>query len=356
VGVPRFQTIWLGGGGRPSCCANPAIFKKVTYDDATDTWSVAATSYMGSGHSYDGNALDPVTGYHYFGKFEDNYVKRWNGLTWGMLPALPFSGGTTPSLAWFPDINNGAGGLVYLGSDGNLAWYNGTSWTRITGAMLSSYNGFAEYSPAHKVVWLGGGNGTDRVSYKLSAGLVLTKLKDAPFSISNSCALHSCDPVSGKYIVTNQANETWWEFDISTDTWTQLTSLTSKPSFGTACDGNGNNQFQVPISDYGVIMYFSDANARNVYLYRHTLGSAAERIRTAPQGITVSPNPFRCSVTIRAPFQAALKIFDIRGRTVASFEGKDEIRWNAEGLPSGVYLLQMNSRDRVAAEKLLLNR
>lgn len=197
------QVRWMGGPG--SCCANPPVYKMITYDVATDNWSIAATPYTGTGHGYDGNTLNPATGLHYFGQKDEPQVRVWNGASFSLLPAAPVSAMTTPSLTWFPEINSGSGGLLFMGDEGKLASYNGTTWTAITGVQVTGYDNFSEYNPVKKVVWLGSGSG----SYRLSANMTLTKLAAAPFSLEgNACALHSCDPVSGLYIVTNLANNT----------------------------------------------------------------------------------------------------------------------------------------------------
>lgn len=267
----RKQVRWIGGPG--TCCSSSPTFKMITYDEATDSWSVTPTPYTGSGHGYDGNTINPATGLHYFGQKDEPQVRVWDGAAFSLLPASPVSSMTTPSLTWFPEINSGAGGLLFMGDEGKLAWYNGTQWTSITGVQLTGYDNFSEYNPVHKVVWLGSGSG----SYKLSADLTLTKLAAAPFSLEgNACALHSCDPVSGLYIVTNLANNSWWTFDIMTDTWAPMTGMSGQPDFGTSCGGSGNNQFQVPIPDYGVILYMDhNTTPASVYLYKPARSTAA---------------------------------------------------------------------------------
>jgi hypothetical protein len=346
---------WMGGPG--TCCANPAWFRMIYYTESTDTWSIAQTPFSGSGHGYDGNALNPVTGLHYFGQKDQLQVRVWNGTSFSLLPAAPLSTVTTPSLTWFPDMNAGAGGLLYMGDAGTLAWYSGTKWTTITGVSVTSYDNFSEYNPVNKVVWLGSASG----SYRLSANLTLTKLAAAPFSLEgNACALHACDPVSGKYIVTNLANSTWWEFDIMADTWTQITGQAGKPNFGTNCGGNGNNQFQAVIPDYGVIMYFDhNTTPPSVYLYKHKNGAAVENaalISSMKPGLEICPDPVRSVARIAAPgATVSLFVYDLSGRLVRDLSSclrGGIATWNAASLPAGVYTVRAWAKDAVFSKRI----
>jgi hypothetical protein len=214
---------------------------------------------------------------------------------------------------------------------------------------LSSYNGFSQYNPVYKGVWLGGCG--SKSTWLLDTNLTVRKLADAPISLANGSTQHTCDPVSGNFLVYDRTNNLWYELDMADNTWSQITDMTPKFSL--------NNSFHVPIPEYGVTLVFDHASsAKYVYVYKHAAFSAAERGGAAAgaAGIQVSPNPFRSSVSIRPPFKAALRIFDTRGAVVASFKGQREITWNAQGLPSGVYLLQANSGNKSFTKKLFLNK
>jgi hypothetical protein len=103
------QIHWVGGPG--TCCANPAEYKRISYDVSTDVWSIADTPFAGSGHAYDGNAFDPDGGYHFFALFGDREVNRFDGATWNKLPALPWDVTVAVGQTWFPELGGGAGGL-----------------------------------------------------------------------------------------------------------------------------------------------------------------------------------------------------------------------------------------------------
>jgi hypothetical protein len=352
------QVRWIGGPG--SCCSNPPVFKMITYDEATDTWTVAETPYTGTGHGYDANTINPATGLHYFGQKDEPQVRVWNGASFALLPAAPFSSMTTPSLTWYPQVNSGAGGLLFMGDEGKLAWYNGTTWTAITGVQVTGYDNFSEYNRINKVVWLGSGSG----SYRLSADLTLTKLAAAPFSLEgNACALHSCDPISGLFIVTNLANSSWWTFDIMADSWVQITGLVNKPDFGTGCGGNGNNQFQVVIPEYGVIMYVDhNTTPLSVYLYKHTNPTSMVR-KTADQlspgfAIKVRQNSLRANPVISWTGPANLvkvDIFNLDGRLIRSFSvNKNPMTLPINGREHMAVLLKVSTGNKAVCRKIFL--
>jgi hypothetical protein len=329
---------WVGAGG--TCCSD-GIYRLLTYNDATDTWQIAQTPLSGSGHSYDGNALDPLTGDIYFTMYMDRVVHKYDGKTWSGVPDIPSSAVPSMAMEWFPEINGGKGGLVHVNGNGNLAWYDGTKWTAISGGSWGEYNLFAQYNPVQKVVWLGAGNGAEQTHYKLDAQLLLTKLKEAPFSLNNGQALHSVDPAGGMFIVTNLNNGTWWTFDVQSDTWTQISNMK-----GTIPSLNTNSPvFQVPIKDYGVILYFQHSNAvREVYLYKHTAGSGTSAQSVKP--------PLRRIVSAQT---GNIKLYDLKGRMVRAVNQNDQgmIR-QPTGLNKGVYLMQTIDRNKRVVDKVTI--
>jgi hypothetical protein len=349
---------WVGGPG--TCCANPAIYQRVSYDEASDTWSMASTPFSGSGHGYDGNALNTTTGDHYFAYWSDKRVNVWNGSSWGKLPDHPLSSSCCVGLAWFPELNNGKGGLVYVGGSGRVAWYNGSSWTSVSGATSAPWGGievFAQYNPVLKVVWMGGGGGGNYVNYKMDVQGKLTRMKDAPVNLKNNVSLKSCDPVSGKFLVYDMNSEQWWEYDMTADSWAQITDMTPKFSLGSG------SLFHAPIPEYGVVAVFRlSSSAKYVYLYKHTASSAVEGTSVGGSNqinVVVTPNPFHGSTTIQIDCRfkiedCRLKIFDLAGRKVADFRYADKIQWKAAGQSAGVYVARVNAGRRAFQKKLIL--
>lgn len=351
----RKQVRWVGSGG--TCCTD-GRFYMLTYDEATDRWTNPTTPFQASGHGYDGNTINPATGMNYAIIWSSNVIKTWNG-SWGALPPHPLGSSCCMSLTWFPDINSGNGGLVLNGGNGKAAWYNGSGWTSVPGATASPWGSievFSEYNPVQKVIWMGGGSygatGTERVSYIMDTQFNMTKMQNAPFTLKANASLQSCDPVSGLFLVYSFSTRAWWGFDAVANSWSQITGMKNQPDLG------GQYAFQVVIPEYNVIMIFKQSA---VYLYRHSLPSGTELAAGArgPQArISLSPNPFHSVVTIGIPagFESA-RIFNVSGKKVADLGCRaqhGQVAWNADGLPSGVYLLKVTGVKGAVTRRLLL--
>ncbi|MEO1573777.1 MAG: hypothetical protein AAFU65_02340, partial [Pseudomonadota bacterium] len=251
------RVLFMGGPG--NCCADVPTYRLMTYDEASNQWSQTTTPYTTGGHAYDGNAFG--NGTLYFGLYTQRSVKTWNGSSWGSLPNLPWTVSVATAMTYFPE----AGGPVYVNGSGRAAiWRNG-SWTNITGGDWGDYHTFAEYNPVHGVVWLGSGNNDTRATYRLDANLNLTRMANAPFSLNVPNAIQVADPVSGKYLVLNRNNNTWWEFDIIANTWSQISGMTNKP-------GIADPIMAVPLPEHGAIMLYNNQGP-TVHVYRHTASS-----------------------------------------------------------------------------------
>jgi hypothetical protein len=95
----------------------------------------------------------------------------------------------------------------------------------------------------------------------------------------------------------------------------------------------------------------------------------AEAASPATSGITLlplSPNPFTVSTGVRfrldQPAEISLTVFDATGRIAARLlqgaqpEGLQEMRWDAGGLPSGLYLVRLEGTSGTQVEKVILVR
>ena len=94
-----------------------------------------------------------------------------------------------------------------------------------------------------------------------------------------------------------------------------------------------------------------------------------EKERPLPEkfGITdVFPNPFNSTTTVRfsLPWEgdACLKVYDLAGRMVEELikgrlqPGRYSFSWKADGLPSGLYLIELESGNEIQREKAVLTR
>ena len=74
------------------------------------------------------------------------------------------------------------------------------------------------------------------------------------------------------------------------------------------------------------------------------------------------PNPFSnsttISFTISQPQKVSLKIYDMTGRLVKTLadtkfeKGQHELKWNAQGVTAGIYILQYNAGNYSETRKL----
>jgi hypothetical protein len=98
---------------------------------------------------------------------------------------------------------------------------------------------------------------------------------------------------------------------------------------------------------------------KNVFLYRLAAGAGTAVETRRPDApaldITVSPNPFRSSATIRVPGIKAdqLKVYDLRGRVVAELSAGNEAVWKPSGLSGGIYVVKATLGKRVISRPLL---
>lgn len=265
----------------------PEHIRFVSYDEATNSWQkltqpAAMACPSGSActpsHGYDHHAIDPANRYYYFrysynGRVVHRYhidTQTWTRLTDNnVLNYNQCCGGVD----YFPEL----GGLVWV-QGGEFSTGNGgishysyatSNWSRIgasTGYPMGNKDNFAEYNPIHKVLVFGGG-GTRL--YKLSAGGVVTALQNAPFVLGIQNSIFTVDPVSGDYLVLNNARQ-FWKYSVTTDSWSQLAA----PPSGVWNTNSGvHGMVAGPLSTYGVttVVTCRDSSGTNctMYLYKH---------------------------------------------------------------------------------------
>jgi hypothetical protein len=260
---------WVGSPG--SCCADPSAFQLLRYDVDGDSWTVHETPWPDhSGHAYDGNAVDPSTGIHYFAHSDD--VQGFDGEHCTPTGELPIYTPIAAAATWVPELSSGDGGLVYVGGRHDVAWFDGEVWNELTapGEGWGGYHVFAEYNPVHQVTWLGAGVEGSTSHYELDASLEFRELSAAPVGLdSDGRAFKTYDPISGLFIVYRPEEETWHEYDIVSDSWNDITASMNE-SLPPTWSSSGH-RFFVPIDDCRVIyVYIHQADNRRAYVYRHS--------------------------------------------------------------------------------------
>jgi hypothetical protein len=138
---------------------------------------------------------------------------------------------------------------------------------------MGIYHNTGQYSPTHKVVLLGGGNGSSDL-YKLDAAGKVTTLKKTPIGIGVMQSLLTLDPASGDFLLFGK-NGTFYVYDVATDAWRQQDSA-SVPIFSPTRvkDNKVWHVTATPVSTYGVTLfvkyYHADPPRAWVYLYKHS--------------------------------------------------------------------------------------
>jgi len=161
----------------------------ITWDDATNQWTKEGYTWSSEnpGHSYYHTALNQSNGDIYFRGYNSASIgRRAFGSTgqasWqsGQVANHPNAGSQVAGgLEWFPQLNSGLGGLVFVDASG-AAWSNAalSSWTGQSGSSTSGpYHNWVIH--AGGFVYWGGGNGSTAI-YRLSPTGSVTTMPSTP--------------------------------------------------------------------------------------------------------------------------------------------------------------------------------
>lgn len=293
---PVAKEFWYTGAG------HVGAGKFIRYQDATNAWGQLSSPSTFSGiHSYDHNAIDPVRGIHYKRHAGTYSFYRYSLSTdsWSSLPSI--TGVSGPSVAgaleYFPDRDS----LIYVesaygapGSYGRVFEYRfaSASWSQLAdGLTMGPYHNFAAYSPIHKVMIVGGGNGSAEI-YRLNAGGVIAKMSNAPLDLGINNTVITIDPLAGNFLVLGP-DKSFRSYNPITDTWAVLNKIgQTPPNFWDASGGSAAFRIvATPVSTYGVTMFLAWNNGSpKVYLYKHSAGTPASDSTPpgAPTGLRVN--------------------------------------------------------------------
>lgn len=266
------------------------IQKFITYDDATNVWSLESKPYWDCtpgcyGHAYQHNSIDNEGNTYYHNFNSTSYYKlSYSTGTWSTLPAAPSEITCCIGVEYFPEMK----GLLAVGA-GRALFFSDTSkqWSQlVSGLAMGDYHNVALYNPKHKVIVYGGGNGSKNL-YKVDAAGKISTLKPAPINIGIAATVFTYDPVSGRYLILG-ANRSFYEYDVGTDSWAPL-STTGIPIFPPSGeDFSFYGTVAVPVSTYGVIVFMSyNQNDPKVFVYKHATGVLDSTAPLAPQNLTV---------------------------------------------------------------------
>lgn len=269
--------------------------KWLVYDTATNSWSATVTSNPplgcnvsgscdgtysncnGARHGYDHNTADP-DGNFYWRYPEQTKIWKWDGSGWSTIADSPYTYNIANAIEYFPE----RGGLFFFMENNDARF-----WTRATNSWSSNllngsncsidgqgYHLFAEYSPAHHLVWFGAGNGGVK-SCTYSQNGTIAQEANAPVGLGVTNQLVSADPVGGNFIVHSEEYGTWKEYDPLNNTWSSI-NWSMPPLWFQGSSGDAAlDNIEVAIPDYGVIMYVSYlGGSPKTFIYKH--GAASE--------------------------------------------------------------------------------
>jgi hypothetical protein len=180
-------------------------------------------------------------------------------------------------LAYFPEANSGAGGLVHYGAyseNGNqtggirLSNPDVSNWSWVDGDFFPSsgsrYHTAATYLHAPRVVLCGGGDsGPDAVQVDAAGNVSRRNRLPAHWGAgdSNSMGTVLSDSVSGRIFLVSANSNSLYEHNYGADSWSSIASLPSR----------GPRSFAAMISSYGAILLVTgdstDTNPQ-VWLYK----------------------------------------------------------------------------------------
>ncbi|NND65616.1 MAG: hypothetical protein HKM24_06595 [Gammaproteobacteria bacterium] len=278
----------------------------IRYNASTDTWTElfyvphVTDGSIPFGHGYDQNAINPATGDMYFRPYNQLTVRKhdknleqmpyvyddqWENIP--VPPDMPDPGAkqVASSLEYFPEM----GGLIY--TDGHpragVRFYNEATdqWSELAPGEqvpMGPYQNMSKYSPVHKVIMFGGGNGSTDL-YLLDETGTVTNISgdiDNPEVIiggHSADARLTSDPISGDFLAF-AANGNIYQYNIADDNWT---NVGTHPIAEYSNDG-APWFVAVPIEEYGVIMFLAwNYDNSKMVLYKHAAATGPALAFTA---------------------------------------------------------------------------
>lgn len=265
------QMLFIGQG-------HYSALKFISYSAETSVWKLRptppwwkgdpATGKGPIGHAYFNNTINAAGGVLFHHQSDTRWVHRYDVAKdeWTTLPEIKDSAtGHGTGIAYFPERK----GLVRV-LGGQVHFHDGKSnaWSRLNKDRLpmGPYHNFAQYSPVHKVVMLGGGNGSKDL-HELDATGRFTALKPAPVEVGINTTAITVDPVSGDLLVLHKGGQ-FFAFNPTRDHWMEI--KTDGMPF--AMKGTSFDVVATPVSNDGVVLFFTaQAKGLKVCLYKHAV-------------------------------------------------------------------------------------
>ena len=269
---PYSREVHFVGQGHYACQ------KHIRYNENDNTWyevSRAGYESVGIGHAYEHNTIDPATGTIYYAKYNSRVILKYENGSWSSLPDFPDSPAITKAIEYFPEMN----GLIVVDPEAGIWLFSEITknWKKLSNPVeMGPYHVFAEYSPVHKVIIFGGGNGSTKVN-KLDANgnVFIDNIANSPGELGtrHDQGLVQADTSTGNFLAFMSDN-TQYVYDVPSNTW----SLVGNKPISIA------STVSAAIPEYNVILFASADDG--VHLYK--LGASSGTLPPAPT-IPVAP-------------------------------------------------------------------
>jgi hypothetical protein len=347
----------------------------IIYNDSTNTWrrNMPSTAWLDRlGHGYDHNAVDQKTGIFFHHEMNARLVihrwsisaKRW--LSDFLMPLANAEMSCCHGDEFFPEFRTG--GLIVVNGSSGMVLYCNTStakWDTLgAGLDMATYHNIAKYDPKHKLVYLGGGNGTNTL-YKLDTLEALNKIAAAPIALGINSSATTVDPVTGDILAVGEDGN-FYSYNLESNVW----KTEGQPPTNSL--GGANRVYMAcgPVNTYGVTLWCKYAGGTGkVWLYKHAQPAATEAPPAGfsqPFSLSVSPNPFRSSTTISVSSLlpeggTSLAAYDVNGKRVRDLSGEmasgsGSVRWETGRLPAGIYIISASAGKVTRQERIVLLR
>jgi photosystem II stability/assembly factor-like uncharacterized protein len=275
-----------------------------------------------------------------------------SGLTWDSLSQVPQSGwGYRDASVWVSQSKGWFGtdgGLVYYTADGGLTW------------SLSDLGSMDVFSLEFPNEALGMASTAFRYIYKTTnGGSSWSYVSTVPGTTLAIVAF-----IAGVAVPTPR----WWATNM--DEIFRSTNHGTSWTYETLANGYPFNDIAMKyIPDKGVIVGYAVAAADGVLMKYTELVTSAPDDGEYPLPLSMEldqnyPNPFNPSTTLSYALPhssfVVLKVYNMLGQEVQALvkeqkeAGAHHVQFNAEGLPSGVYVYRIESEGHVASRKMML--
>lgn len=108
------------------------------------------------------------------------------------------------------------------------------------------------------------------------------------------------------------------------------------------------------ISDYEFIIFVQEDNTKEIIqAAKINMEDAVTSVENITNKISVYPNPAQSFITINAPINSSIKIFDVSGKIMLSQTLKNK-NLNIEDFNSGIYLIEVKAGNKIYNTKFIV--